>query len=147
MIDLLPTLRSYVLSDAEFISKLADYQGSKAIFTRMPAPQDAPYPLCLISPIVGDIQRDFISCGDRRLLMHDFFVHSTNDSSASYRAVQAAAFRLATILHNASPFLFDMPAGSQLIEVTAISPLPAPTNDTIKVSFVVSANFDILIGE
>ncbi len=147
MIDLLPTIRKYILNDATFCNYLSDYKNTKAVFIRRPIPTDISYPVCLISPIVSDIQNDFVSCSQRRIITHDIFVYSTNDTDAEYHKVSDAAFRLGTLLHRAPKHLFEMPAGSSLVEVTCISPMPAPTDDFVKVARVVSVNFDITIGE
>lgn len=143
MIDLQPALRAYLLEDTEFSSKLAIYQGARSVFTRRPVPNDATYPLSIISPIVVDNQNDFVSCGGRRTLTYDIVVYSNNSDASVYRQVEAAAFRLAKILHRIPRYALNMPNGISLIQTTAIGPLPAPVDDFVKVARVVSVNIEI----
>src|SRR6478609_2652960 len=145
MIDLQPAIREYLLSDSDFSSKLSNYLNSKALFTRRPVPTDAEYPMSIISPIVSDLQNDFVTCGGRRILTYDIVVYSDNDNAASYRNVEAAAFRLANILHRMPNYSLNLPASASLIQTTAIGPLPGPTDDIVKVARVVSVNIEIFL--
>lgn len=145
MIDLQPALRSYLLADNDFSTKLAVYQGARSIFTRRPVPNDAKYPLAIISPIVGGLENDFVSCGGRRTLIYDIVVYSNNDEAANYRLVEAAAFRLSKILHRIPPYALSMPTGSSLIQTTATSPFPGPTDDFVKVARVVSLTIEVFL--
>lgn len=145
MIDLQPSIRQYVLNDTEFISELAEYQNSKAVFTRRPVPEDATYPLAIVSPIVGEREVDFISCYGRRILTYDIIVYSNNDSSESYRSVERAAYRLTKILHRVDRTAFSLPSGVSLIATTASSPFRAPTDDFVKIARGVTVNIDILL--
>lgn len=145
MIDLQPTLRSFLLNDSTFSSYLSTYNGSRAIFTRRPVPPDASYPLAIISPLVGQIQNDFIGCGNRQVSTYDVAIYSTNDDPVSYRNVEAASYRLARILHRIPNHTLTMPTGSYFVQTTAIGPFPAPTDDEVKVARVVSVNVEFVL--
>ena len=145
MIDLRPILREYLLRDTEFSSRLSNYLDSKALFTRTPVPNDANYPLGVISPIVADLQNDFVSCGGRRTLSIDVFVYSNNEDATSYRNVEAAGLRLVKLLHRIPRYELSLPTGFSLIQTTAIGPLPGPTNDLIKVARAVTVNIDLYL--
>lgn len=145
MIDLQPAIRQFILSDTTFTAFLSTYLDTKAVFTRRPVPQDAQYPLAIISPLIADLQNDFVSCGGRRVITHDISIYSTNDDSLSYRNVEAAAYRLSKIMHRIPAYSLVMPAGSSLIQTNAIGPLPAATDDLVKIARVVSINFEIFL--
>lgn len=145
MIDLQPTIRTFLLNDVTISSKLSDYSGSKALFTRRPVPQDASYPVGIISPIISDIETDYISCAERRALQYNVIFYSNNDTSSSYRDVESLAFRAANLLHRADRFAFVMPQNSTLIQTTASSPFPAPTDDIVKVARGITLNVEVIL--
>jgi len=142
MIDLQPAIREYLLNDVTISSLLPTYNGSKTIFTRRPAPEAAPYPMVLISPLVGDLENDFVTCG-RRTLTHDIVVYGLNDIATNYRNVETIARHIQTIFHRMPSYSLDMPTGSSLIEATAIGPLSAPVDDENKVGRIIITNFEI----
>lgn len=145
MIDLRPVLREYLLRDAEFSNRLSNYLDSKALFTRTPVPNDSSFPLGVISPILSDLQNDFVSCGGRRTLSMDVFVYSNNESAESYRNVEAAGLRLVKLLHRIPRYELTLPSGFSLIQTTAVGPLPGPTNDLIKVARAVTVNIELFL--
>lgn len=145
MIDLQPSLRTFILNDLTISSLLPAYLDSKAIFTRRPVPNNATYPMIVISSLVSAINNDFVSCGGRQTLTFDIAVYSNNDTAENYRIVETIAYRLATILHRIPRYALNMPTGSSLIQTTAIGPFPGPTDDYVKVARVVSVNIDTFL--
>lgn len=145
MIDLQPALRSYILNDVTIFPLIPNYKGSKAIFTRRPVPNDAPYPCIVISNLVSSIRNDFAACGGRVTLTFDFAVYANNDTAEHYRIVESIAYRLESILHRMPTYALNMPAGSSLIQSTALGPYSGPVDDFVKVARVVSVNFDIFL--
>jgi len=142
MINLQPAIRQFILNDVTISSLLPNYNGSKTVFTRRPVPEDATYPMIVVSPPVSDIPNDFVSCGGRRTPTFDIAVYSTNDDAANYRKVEQIAYRLATIFHRIPRYALTMPTDSNLIQTTVLGPFPAPTDDTVKVARVVSLNIE-----
>lgn len=142
MIDLQPAIRSYILNDQIIASLLPAFEGSKPIFTRRPVPENAPYPMIVISPLVSDNQLDYLQC-KRSVITHDIAVYGSNDSSANYRNVETIARRIKTIFHRMPNYSLNMPVGSNLIKTNATAPIPAPIDDETKVGRVVIVNFDI----
>lgn len=142
MIDLQPAIRALILNDVEILSLIPDYKGSKAIFTRRPTPEDAPYPLIVVSPLVADNQLDYLRC-NRSILTYDIAVYGSNDTPENYRNVETIARRIHTIFHRMPNYALNMPVGSSLTKTTAIGPLTAPVDNTETVGRVVICNFDV----
>jgi len=144
MIDLQPAIRTHILNDVTISSLLSTYQNQKSVFTRRPTPQDATYPLVIVSPIVGENENDYIGCNGRRTLTYDIAVYSNNDEALNYRNVEKIAFRLTQIFHRMDRFALTPPSGS-IVQVTASSPFPGPTDDFVKVARIVTLNIEILL--
>lgn len=140
MIDLRPHIRSYLLSDFNFTSKLSDYLDTKAIFTRKPVPENVSYPLSIISSIISDQESDFID-HNKRTLFYDIAVYGQNDTDENFQKVEEAGFVLFNLLHRLSRTDFVLPNGYYLVQCKASSPLPAPVDDLEKVGRVVMAEF------
>jgi len=141
--NLQPAIRSFALADSTFSSFLTAYKGSKALFTRRPVPEDAAYPLAVVSPAITYRESDFVSGTKHFYLTHDFLIFDTNDSSSSYRAVEDAAFRIRNLFHRLDVNSFNTPSGYRLLLCLADYPIPGATDDLIKVSRVVQLTFDI----
>lgn len=141
--NLQPAIRSFALADSTFSNFLTVYNGSKALFTRRPVPEDAVYPLAVVSPAITYRESDFVSGTKHFYLTHDFLIFDTNDSSSSYRAVEDAAFRIRNLFHRLDVNSFNTPSGYRLLLCLADYPIPGATDDLIKVSRVVQLTFDI----
>lgn len=144
MIDLQPNIRSFLLSDPSISALLPNYSGSKAIFSRMPVPTDVSYPLIIISPIVTDVERDYVN-KERRVLSYDIWVYGSNDTSANYRKVEELAFLVARKMHRLDKTSFSMPSNASLIQVTALGPLPAKVDDQTKTGRAILTNFELIL--
>ena len=142
MINLQTAIRQRILDDVTISSLLPNYLNSKPVFTRVPVPEDAEYPLIVVSPLIAETDRDFISCGARRVATYDIAVYSRNDDATNYRKVEQIAYRLAEIFNRVPRYSLAMPSGSSLIQTTIIGPFPGPTDDLVKVARVVSLNIE-----
>lgn len=142
MIDLQPAIREFILNDVEISSLLPTYSNSKTVFTRRPVPQDATYPMIIISNLVTDLENDYVNCG-RRTLTFDISVYGQNDTATNYRNVERISMRLQTIFHRMQKYSLNMPTGSSLINTVALGPLSAPVDDETKIGRVVITNFEI----
>lgn len=144
MIDLQPTIRSRIIQDAEIISLVSVYKDSFGVFTRKPVPEDAIYPMIVISPIVTDREEDWITC-QKRTLTYDIVVYGNNDDAVKYRNVEKIASRLTTIFHRMPRFSLTMPEGSSFIKSTASAPMPAPVDDNQKTGRIVIVNIEVTL--
>lgn len=142
--NLQPSIRSFLLTDSTFSNYLTDYNGSKALFTRRPVPDDAEYPLAIISPAITYRESDFVSGQKHFYLTHDLLIFDTNDSSSNYRNVENAAFRARKILHRFDVTTFSHPTGYKVLLCLADYPISGATDDLIKVSRVVQLQFDVI---
>ena len=142
MIDLQPEIRSLIINDATLSTLIADYLNSKAVFTRRPTPEDAQYPLVIISPIVTDLERDFILCG-RRTLTYNIMIYGYNDTPENYRDVEEISLSISKLFHRIDRTTFPTSSDYSLIQSTASSPMPAPVDDENKVGRVVVLNLQI----
>lgn len=138
-----PSIRSFLLNDSTFSGYLTDYKGSKSLFTRRPVPEDATYPLAVVSPIITYRESDFVTGKQHFYITHDLLIFDTNESSSNYRSVEEAAFRARKVLHRLNPTTFTMPAGYRLLSCLADFPIPGPTDDLIKVSRIIQLTFDV----
>lgn len=141
MIDLTVMIRKYILEIEEFTDVISNYGvDGKAIFTRRPVPEDAIYPMAVISPLYSEVKVQQITC-NRRNLTYQIVVYGDNDTSDNYNKVEGAAFVLARSFDSANVHDFDMPQGAQLLGLTTTSPMSAPTDDNNRVARVVSVTF------
>ena len=83
-------MRDALLGIPAVVSGLPLYEGQPAIFTRRPAPLDAPYPMIMVSPDIVRTDDDGIS-DFRPVVTRDIIVYGRNDSSNNYRAVELMA--------------------------------------------------------
>lgn len=134
MIDLLPSLRTFLLNDVNL--------SSYPVYTRVPVPENAPYPHIIISPIVSAPDNNFIRC-KRRPITHDIYVYGNNDSSTNYREVERIALIIANKFDTFNRHFIDLPVGVNLIDVTVRGPLTAPVDDLTKVGRAVLIELDI----
>lgn len=144
MIDLQPAIRARILQDATITSLLSVYKGSFGVFTRKPVPEDAVYPMIVISPIVTDREEDWINC-QKRILTYDVVVYGNNDDATKYRNVEKIASRLTAIFHRMPRFALTMPSGSGFIQSTASAPMPAPVDDNQKTGRIVIVNIEVTL--
>ena len=140
--DLSPAIRTFLLGDVTFAGYLSAYSGSKTLFTRVPVPVDAVYPMAVISPVVTYREEDFLD-KKRFSITHDLLVFDTNEDAANYRNVEAAARRGWELMNRLQRTSFSTPAGYNLIQCRASYPIPGATDDLIKVSRVVQLQFEI----
>ena len=96
--DLSEPLRTAIVGNAGIAALLSDYKGSEAVFTRMPVPEDAPYPMIVISPDIlvdnSDGLNDF-----QPIITKQVVVWSANDTPANYRLANQIALLIRTLLH------------------------------------------------
>ena len=124
--DLSEPIRNAIIGDATVTAELAAYKGSYPVFTRHPVPQDAPYPLILVSPPMDMGNLDGVD-DERPILLRDVLVYGQNDTAANYRQVETIAFALKDIFHR--DWKSISVSGWKVVSVVATDPNPAPVDD------------------
>jgi hypothetical protein len=121
-------------------AQLTAYMGSFPIFTRRPAPTDAPYPMIMVSPDISVSDLDGIN-DFRPQQQRDITVYGQNDTPAKYRVVEAMAYQIRDLFHRQRRAL--LVAGWSVTDIRAIGPIPAPTDDEQTVGRLVSLTIQL----
>lgn len=138
--DLAAPIRTALLGDVSITAGLPAYAGGYPIFTRRPAPADAPYPMIMVSPDISVTDQDginFLAPVSER----DVVVYGQNDTAAHYRAVEALAFAVRALFHRKWRLL-SVP-GWKVVQVIARGPMPAPTDDDQTVGRLVALTISL----
>lgn len=135
MIDLAVSLRAALVADTTIAGLLPTYMGSKPVFTRRPAPSDAPFPIIMVSPDIALGDEDGVS-DSRPLIVRDIAVYGRNSTPDAYRDVEAIAYRVRDLFHR-NRFAIA-PSGWRVTDIRATGPIPAPTDDEDLVGRVVA---------
>jgi len=145
-LDLLPDLRDSVLEITGVTAELAAWNEEPAVFTRRPAPQDAEFPICMISAPVNLTDQDGLSV-QRPVLSHQIAFYGNKGAPGSEqdqtRAVERAAFAARQHFHR-NRFSVQ-PTGYYVIDVRVRGPVPAPVDDENKVGRVLTVQ--VRLGE
>src|SRR3990167_5381942 len=131
--DLSEPLRTAIVDDATIAALLPIYAGSKTVFTRRPVPDNAAFPIVVISPDIAITDQDGID-DNRPVIIRDVAVYGRNDA-ASYRAVEAIAYEIRDLFHRRRQSLTVL--GWDVVDVVALGPRTAPTDDEQTVGRVV----------
>ena len=96
--DLAAPLRSALVGATSVTVLLPAYSGSYPIFTRRPAPADAPYPMILVSPDISVVDQDGVA-DQRPIVERDIAIYGENDTAQKYRDVEALAYAVRALFH------------------------------------------------
>jgi hypothetical protein len=124
--DVAEALRLALVNDPTVAGALTAYQGSLPIFTRRPAPTDAPYPMILVSPDVTHADEDGVS-DKRPVITRDIAVYGQNDTAPHYRTVESLAYRVRDLFHRMRQSIAV--SGWNVVSIMATGPIPAPSDD------------------
>lgn len=91
-------LRTAIVENYALIQLLATYKGAPAVFTRLPAPNDALYPMITISPDLAVGNEDGVNDW-RPVIIRGISVYSKNDTAAEYRDADDIAYRIRNLFH------------------------------------------------
>lgn len=138
--DLATPLRDRLVATAAITSQLAAYKASFPVFTRRPAPSDAPYPMIIISPDISKTDQDGID-DFRPIFTRDITVYGQNDTSARYRTVESLARTVHDIFHSTRDSI--VVPDWHLIQITCTGPIPAPVDDDQTVARMVSLTLQL----
>lgn len=128
-LDLSAPLRAAIVGESSITDELPAYKGSYPVFTRVPVPDDAPYPMIVIPTEVGGGDSDGID-NLQPAVVRDVNVYGRNDPNdpTSYRQVESIADAVWELLHRQRAAI-TAPAGWSITDVQAARPSPAPVDD------------------
>jgi len=124
--DLSTPIRTAIIGDATITAQLAAYKGSFPVFTRAPVPNDAPYPMIIVSVPISMGDEDGVD-DERPILVRDVMVYGQNDTAAHYRQVETIAFALKDIFHRAWRSITV--SGWKVLSVVSTDVNPAPVDN------------------
>ena len=141
MIDLSIAIRKHLLTIQDFIDIIAPYKNSYSVFTYRPVPEDATYPMSVISTTLGGADSDYINCFKRNI-QYNVIVYDKNLSPQNYVNIENVANSIARSFHRLSPTSLDL-SGVKVVSVTASNPFPAPTDDNETIARAITLNFEV----
>lgn len=97
--DLAVSIRAALLADSDIADQLADYLGSKAVFTREPAPAQAVYPMIVVSRNTGTDNEDGLN-DFRPKVVHNITVHGSHELPDNFRVVSDLGYRIRNLFHD-----------------------------------------------
>lgn len=133
--DLAAPIRTALIGSAEITNQLEGYKVSYPVFTRRPAPLDAPPIMIMVSPNVAKADQDGID-DERPIIVRDVAVYGPNEPAENYRKVESIAFAVHDLFHRQRTAITV--SGWYVVMITATGPIPAPTDDDKTVGRVVS---------
>jgi hypothetical protein len=125
-LDLSTPIRNAIIAETSITSMLDAYKASFPVFTRVPAPDDAPYPMIIAHAQFGGGDEDGVN-DLRPIVVRDVSVYGQNDSAEHYRATEALAFNVWELFHRQHNVITV--TGWSVTDVRAQLPRPAPTDD------------------
>lgn len=123
-LDLAGPIRLAILADADITALLGVWNSEPAVFTRRPTPENAPYPMAIVSPDISIGNQDMLRT-QVMVVRRDVSVYG--EQPRDYRTVEALAYKLKTLFHR-NKFSIDVSPGFQLIDIVADGPIPAPSD-------------------
>ena len=147
MTDLAPALRAAILANAYITSRLATWQGTPAVLTRQPVPEDVSFP-CVVLPF-NSVTMDQDALIDKRtVIVRDVMAYgniaapgTTEDQT---RQVDEVAYELRRLFHRNRAILGNTPY--HVIDIVANGPRPAPVDDDKTVGRMVTLTLRIQDG-
>lgn len=128
-LDLSVPIRDAIIADAVITAALVAYNGSFPVFTRVPVPDDAPYPMVVVSSQLQAGEEDGVA-DERPTYTRDIMVYGRNGRDATndqYHAVEAIAFELRTLFNRKRDAI--QIAGWTVTDIQTRGPAPAPVDD------------------
>lgn len=124
--DLSAPYRAALVGAAAITAELPVYLGSYPVFTRVPVPDDAPYPMVVVSAQLQAGEEDGVA-DQRPLLDRDVMVYGRNDTAAHFRQVETIARAVHALFHRQKRSITV--SGWHVADLTATGPAPAPVDD------------------
>lgn len=122
--DLSVAFYSALSADATVTGYLATYQSYPCIFTKVPVPSAAPYPMLVVMPPASVQDFDFLTTKNL-MVNQDLIVYGEQDSD--YRNVETLAWYLRTLFaRNKNAVTIT---GWNVLAIQMEGPVPAPISD------------------
>lgn len=145
--DLSSALRNAIIANTSIATKLSAWQGSPAVFTRQPIPEDATFPCVVIPYVVSTTDQDFIT-SDLAVMVYDIMVYGNiaapgtdNDDT---RTVDAIGFTLRDMFHRKRIALGNTPY--HVVDIVVNGPNRAPVDDDKTVGRMVTLTLRVQNG-
>lgn len=126
-------LRTAIVGDSGITSLLGTWNSEPAVFTRRPVPENATYPMVVVSPDIGVADEDYL-VEKMPVIDRDISIYGSNETPAQYRVVEVLAYALRELFHRNR--LAITVAGWRVMDIRARGPSPAPAEDLNKIGRV-----------
>lgn len=127
-------LRAALVGAHDIMGYLQVYKDSWPVFTRRPAPSDAPYPMIMISPDITVSDQDGIN-DMRPIQERDVTVFGLNNTRDNYRNLEDIGYMIRSLFHRQRSAITV--SGWHVVSITARGPYAAPTDDDKTIARVV----------
>lgn len=147
MTDVSPAIRAAILDNTTITSRLATWQGSAAVLTRLPIPEDVPFP-CVVIPFNSvTTDQDFLT-SDLTVIIRDVMVYGNIAAPGTpedhTRRVDEIAYELRRLFHRNRTSLGNQPY--HVVDIVVNGPRPAPVDDDKTVGRMVTLTLRIQNG-
>lgn len=132
-LNLVAPIRVALVADSDITDLLGTYQGNPSIHTRRPVPEQAMYPMLVISSSVAIGDFDGLK-SNRPIAVHDVIAYGQKDDS--YRVVEELGYLLRNKFHR-NRTVISVPSYN-VVSLVASGPIPAPVDDIKFIGRVVS---------
>ena len=138
--DLAAPLRAALIGSASITALLTAFEGTYPIFTRRPAPTNAPWPMIMISPDIAKSDQDGLD--DRRpVITRDVTVYGQNIEAIDYRNVETLGRYIHDLFHRRWNAITV--TDWKVVQIIANGPIPAPVDDDQTVARMVSLRIEL----
>ena len=134
MINLASAFYTALAADTAITTLLGTWNSNPSIHTRRPIPADAGYPLIIVSPDISVGDQDALNTF-RSVIVKDLSVYGIQPDQ--YRTIESLGLLLRNKFHRLR-WSITPPAGYKIIDIVALGPSIAPTDDDKKLGRVVS---------
>lgn len=117
-------LRTALIDSDPIATRLEQYEGEPAVFTRRPVPDGATYPLIVVSPDIAISDEDGLK-SRRPVVLRDLVAYG--EQPDQYRVVEELGYLIRALFHR-QKFSVIVP-GYRVVDIVARGPQIAPTDD------------------
>jgi hypothetical protein len=137
MPDLSAALRNAIIGHLPISAHLAQWSGEPAVFTRVPVPEETPYPLCVIPAAISITDFDGLN-SSRPIVQRDIIFYGRKGGAGNddYRIIEQMAFEARRLFHRQK--FSAIPNGFAVVDIRVNGPTPAPVDDEKTVARMVS---------
>lgn len=139
--DMSQSIRATLVGDAFVSSNLPQYLGGVTVFTRRPAPPDAPYPMVVVDPDKADVDIGGLNFNQLRILA-DINVYGDNAMAANYRLVEQLGYVIFDLFHR-QRFSVQV-TGWQTARVWCDGPIQIPSDDDMRIGRLISLTAELV---